>query len=287
MNPQIQSLLQKKTAANNLKWEAPPSAVDKWSDKVVALVNDDATITIYDQIGEGFFTEGVTANRISAALRKIGNREVTVNINSPGGDFFEGLAIYNLLKEHPHKVTVNVVGLAASAASFIAMAGDEINIAKAGFLMIHNVLTVAAGNKKDFLATAEVLEQFDSVLADIYADSTGIKKEDIVSMLDAETWMSGEEAVTNGFAGNLLASDEMEQIEESSNAGNVIAIRVVDAALARQGLSRKDRRSLLNQIKGKQDATEKIEAKQDAGEIADNNLELETALLNLLETIKH
>ncbi|MBN0106041.1 Clp protease ClpP, partial [Pseudomonas aeruginosa] len=93
----------------------------------------------YEPIGYDWWTgEGVTAKRIAGALRAIGGDvDVTVNINSPGGDVFEGLAIYNLLREHKGKVTVRVLGLAASAASFIAMAADEVKIARAGFLMIH------------------------------------------------------------------------------------------------------------------------------------------------------
>lgn len=82
--------------------------------------------------------EGVTAKRISAALRAIGEQDIVVNLNSPGGDMFEGLAIYNLLRAHSGKVTVNILGIAASAASIIAMAGDEIKMGRGAFLMIHN-----------------------------------------------------------------------------------------------------------------------------------------------------
>ena len=104
-------------------------AIDRWKPEVHAAADDDNSISIYDVIGEDFWTgEGVTVKRIDAALRKIGNRDVVVNINSPGGDVFEGIAIYNRLREHPAKVQVKVMGLAASAASIIAMAGDEIQI---------------------------------------------------------------------------------------------------------------------------------------------------------------
>jgi ATP-dependent Clp protease protease subunit len=84
---------------------------------------------MYDVIGEDFWSGGgVTVNRVDAALRQIGNQDVEVHINSPGGDMFEGIAIYNRLLEHPGKVTVKVLGLAASAASIIAMAGEEVLI---------------------------------------------------------------------------------------------------------------------------------------------------------------
>lgn len=100
---------------------------------------------------------GVTAKRISAALRAIGNNDVVVNINSPGGDMFEGLAIYNLLRSHSGKVTVNILGIAASAASIIAMAGDEVQMGRGAFLMIHNCWAVGVGNRHDFAKLANDL----------------------------------------------------------------------------------------------------------------------------------
>ena len=109
-------------------------ALQRWSPEVRAAAEADsqATISVLDPIGADFWGDGVTAKRISAALRYVGDVPVTVNINSPGGDYFEGLAIYNLLREHKGAVTVNILGIAASAASVIAMAGDEVRIARAG-----------------------------------------------------------------------------------------------------------------------------------------------------------
>ena len=111
-----------------------PKALERWNPAIRAAVEEENSISIFDPIGYDWWTgEGVTAKRISAALRAMKDADVVVNINSPGGDVFEGLAIYNLLREHKGKVTVRVLGLAASAASFIAMAADEVKIARAGF----------------------------------------------------------------------------------------------------------------------------------------------------------
>src|SRR5690606_15536984 len=120
-------------------------ALSRWNPGVRAAAEDSETsITIYDVIGEDYWTGGgVTVSRIDGALRKIGNRDVTVFINSPGGDVFEGIAIYNRLREPPANVTVKIMGLAASAASIIAMAGDRIEIGTASFLMVHNAWVVA------------------------------------------------------------------------------------------------------------------------------------------------
>ena len=106
------------------KW--PRRRLIRWNSGVKAASEDDNTISILDPIGEDWYGNGVTSKRVSAALRAIGKTDVTVSINSPGGDYFEGLAIYNLLRDHPAKVTVKIVGIAASAASVIAMAADEV-----------------------------------------------------------------------------------------------------------------------------------------------------------------
>jgi len=183
------------------------------------------------------------------ALRAIGERDVVVSINSPGGDFFEGIAIYNLLREHPYKITVKVVGLAASAASVIAMSGDEIQVAKTGFLMIHNAWVFAIGNRHDLREAATVLDEFDGVMADLYAESTGKKKKDIEKMMDAETWMGGQAAVDAGFASSLLPADEIVEDAGSDSTSNA-SLRKVESILAQQGLPRSERRELLRQITG-------------------------------------
>ncbi|HEC0958195.1 TPA: Clp protease ClpP, partial [Klebsiella pneumoniae] len=139
------------------QFDMRPDALERWEPEVRAAGNDANSISIYDSIGENWEGTGVTAKRISAALRAIGDKDVVVNINSPGGDFFEGVAIYNLLREHPGRVTVQVMGLAASAASVIAMAGDEILMGDGSFLMIHNAWAVAIGNRHDMADAAKLL----------------------------------------------------------------------------------------------------------------------------------
>src|SRR5690606_10410580 len=160
-----------------------------------------ATISIFDVIGEdGWTGGGVTAKRISAALRSIGNRDVIVRINSPGGDMFEGIAIYNLLRTHPAKVTVEVLGWAASAASIIAMAGDEIRMGLGTFIMVHKPWGMVVGTDDDFLDAADLFKTFTAALVDIYEARTGMKRSEIEALVAAETFMGPSEAVANGFA---------------------------------------------------------------------------------------
>lgn len=237
-------------AIPGVRWDTPADAVAKWDASIVSANTDSATISIYDQIGEDPWEGGgVTAKRISAALRSIGARDVVVSINSPGGDFFEGIAIYNLLREHPHRVTVNVVGLAASAASVIAMAGDEVRIAKAGFLMIHNAWAFVVGNRHDLSDAASTLGEFDGIMAGLYADATGKSKEDIQKMMDAETWLSGESAVESGFAAGLLAADEVLADTDAASVANS-ALRRIETILAKQGVPRSERRRLISEVRG-------------------------------------
>lgn len=227
-----------------------PRALDRWNPGVRAAASDDSdsTITIYDVIGYDYLTgDGVTANRISAALRSIGPKPVTVYINSPGGDMFEGLAIYNLLREHEEHVTVKVLALAASAASIVAMAGDTVQIARSGFIMVHNSWVVAIGNRHDLREYADTLEPFDRALADIYAARTGAEIGEIQKLMDAETWLGGSDAVDQGFADDLLPADQLER-GDSSRAG-ASAVRRIEAALRSSGLPRSDAMRLLSEFK--------------------------------------
>lgn len=224
-----------------------PSAFERWDAGVQAAVDDEErTIGIYDVIGQDFWTgEGVTAKRVAAALRSMGAGPVTVNINSPGGDVFEGLAIYNLLREHKGEVTVKVMGLAASAASVIAMAGDVVQVACAGFLMIHNAWIVAAGNRHDLREYADFLEPFDASMADIYAARTGMDVKDVQKVMDNETWIGGSDAVEQGFADALLPSDEIQKSDKKASA----AVRRIEAAIRASGLPRSEAQRLLAEFK--------------------------------------
>lgn len=226
-----------------------PRALDRWNPGVRAATQDEAdrTISIYDVIGQDFWSgEGVTAKRIAAALRSMGAGPVTVNVNSPGGDMFEGLAIYNLLREHKGEVTVKVIGLAASAASIIAMAGDTVQIARAGFLMIHNAWVVAMGNRNDLREYAETLEPFDRAMAEIYAARTGQDAKAMGKLMDKETWIGGNDAVEEGFADELLASD---QVEQKAGKANASAVRRIEAALRASGMPKSEAMRLISEFK--------------------------------------
>ena len=233
---------------SRFRFELSALALERWPPTVQAAAVDPSTsITIYDQIGTDYWTgEGTTAKRIGAALRSIGDNHATVYINSPGGDVFEGLAIYNLLREHAAGVTVKVVGVAASAAAIVAMAGSRVEVARAGFLMIHNSWTVAVGNQHDMRETADWLAPFDKTQADIFAAKTGDTPEQIAKMLDAETWIGGQEAVDMGFADSLLPADE---VAVGTEAPAAAAVRRVENSLRAAGMSRSAAATLISEFK--------------------------------------
>lgn len=249
---------------SGVQFQLTPRALDRWNPSLQAATNDDASISILDVIGYDFWTgEGVTAKRISAALRSIGDRDVTVNVNSPGGDMFEGIAIYNMLREHKGHVTVKVLGMAASAASIIAMAGDTIEIGRPSFLMIHNGWMVAAGNRHEFREIADWMEQFDSAMTDVYTARAGMDAGDVAEMMDKETWIGGAKAIEQGFADAMLESD---QVKEGEGKANAAAVRRLEAALRASGLPQSEAKRLLSEIKsglrdvpgsGERDATER------------------------------
>lgn len=226
-----------------------PSAFERWDASIRAAgdTDEDRTIGIYDVIGEDWWTGGgFTAKRMSAALRSLGKGPVTVAINSPGGDMFEGLAMYSMLREHPGEVTVKVMGIAASAASIIAMAGDQVQVARAGFLMIHNCWLLAAGNRHELRDIADQLEPFDLAMADVYAARTGEDVKAMQKLMDRESYIGGSAAVSQGFADSLLESDEISKTDESKNAS---AVRRMEAALRASGMPKSEAMRLISQFK--------------------------------------
>lgn len=275
----------------NYQWDAPSDVLAKWAEHPLVAADDaDTTISMFDVIGEdGWSGGGVTVNRISAALRSIGSKDITVRINSPGGDMFEGIAIYNLLRAHPASVTVEVLGWAASAASIIAMAGDDIRMGLGSFMMVHNAWGMVIGNRHDMRDAAELFDQFDAAIADIYQARTGMTRTDVEKLMDAETFMTAAQAVEYGFAdavGDAVddaivdGGNDEDRARADASAPvrpEIHAKRRIDAALAQQGISRTERRKMFCQIAGMHDAADT--ATHDAGFHA-------AAIQRLIDTIR-
>lgn len=157
--------------------------------------DSEAEISIYDAIGAW----GVTAQQFVKDLKAIKAARIILRLNTPGGEVFDGTAIYNALREHPARVTVHVDGVAASAGSFIACAGDEVRMADNAYIMIHNASGGVYGEAGDMRRYADVLEKINGNIAAIYQRKAGKDADHWRGLMDAETWFTAEEAKAEGL----------------------------------------------------------------------------------------
>lgn len=162
---------------------------------------------------ESWFDDDVTPAEFKKEL-EAGNGPITVWINSPGGDCIAAAQIYNMLMTYAGKVTVVIDGIAASAASVIAMAGDRIVMSPVANMMIHNPLTVAWGNHKDFEQAIQMLDSVKETIINAYEIKTGLSRDEISDMMDAETWMDANEAVRLHFADEIAKREDYADFED-------------------------------------------------------------------------
>lgn len=181
--------------------------------KIKAAVDGVAEILIYDEIGYW----GVTAKDFVEALSGVDASTINVRINSPGGDVFDGLAIYNALKAHPATINTFVDGWAASAASFIMLAGDTVSMAENSMAMIHKAWGVGIGNADDMLALNGVLNKIDGQIAGMYAAKTGKPADECLASMAAETWFTAAEAKDYGLIDAVIADDPGKDQETSDD----------------------------------------------------------------------
>lgn len=181
------------------------------------------TLYLYGPVGNIFDEEDcITAAKVKTEINKIGEKEVTVHIHSYGGDAFEGVAVYNILKQSNKNITVCVDGIAASAASIIAMAGDKIQMPKNTQFMIHKAATGLFGNSKKFEKVQKQLESTNQSLIETYMECfTGSKKE-LIQFMDDEKFFSAEEALKWGLIDEILNYDSkpLKQKENAKNGTN-------------------------------------------------------------------
>jgi ATP-dependent Clp endopeptidase proteolytic subunit ClpP len=191
--------------------QLPPAQREPIKAEVTTKTNGTiATLRIFDVIDSYGGPWGISAKEVAAALDELGSQvtEIDLHLNSPGGEALEGIAILNVLRSHPARVTATVEGLAASAASFLAAGADETIMARNSQLMIHDAWGLCVGNATDMTDLAAVLDKLSDNIASIYADKAGGKTEEWRSAMKAETWYTAEEAVTAGLANSVLAADE-------------------------------------------------------------------------------
>lgn len=184
---------------------------------------DEAEVLIYDYIGWG----GVTASDFAKELQAVQAKTITVRLNTPGGDVFDGLAIYNSLKAHGATIRVTIDGLAASIGSIIAMAGSTVTMGGSAFLMIHNPWAMVIGNAKDMRDMAATLDKIGGSLAGVYATRPGVTVEQATAWMNDEVWFTAEEARAAGLADAV----EAQQTAQNRNRYDLSGYAKVPSAL--------------------------------------------------------
>ena len=188
-----------KEVINTVKAKVSDSSLTKITNKAEGV-----EVVLSGEVGQW----DVSARQIADAIENKTGVPLTIKINSVGGDVFEGFALYNAIKMHEGPTTAIVEGLAASAASLFAMAADVVVMRPASMMMVHNPHTVAAGESKDLRQSADVLDKVRDIMVQRYKTKTGQPEDSLIEMLDAETWLTPEEAVELGFADKVDYSEE-------------------------------------------------------------------------------
>ena len=162
----------------------------------------ESTIYLYDVI-DSFF--GINAQEFVSELSAIKSPTINLRINSPGGDVFDARAMATAINNHPSDIIAHIDGLAASAATYVALAANEVRMSEGGFFMIHKAWTLAFGNSADMRAMAGLLDKIDATIVNDYAKKTGKSADDIIAWMAAETWFTAQEALDNGFVDSITA----------------------------------------------------------------------------------
>lgn len=170
-------------------------------------------------IYEWFGIEATSPKSVNDSLSQANGEDIEVEINSGGGSVFAGSEIYTALKSYKGNVTVKIVGLAASAASVIAMAGKKIMMSPTAQMMIHNVSSWASGDYRDMEHTAEVLKSANNTIANAYRLKTGKTQEELLSLMDDETWMTAEKAKELGFIDEIMFEDGIQLVANTDFSG--------------------------------------------------------------------
>lgn len=194
--------------------------------RIRAAANEDtAEVEIFDDIGSSWFSEGVTVKGFKKEWDAIRDRSaITLLLNSYGGSVFEGLALYNVIAQDREKVTVEVLGIAASIASVIGLAGGRLVMREGTFFMIHDPFGFAMGTAAEMRKMAETLDKIGGEIADIYEPRTGLTRDEVVAAMSAETWYTAAEALAVGFADEIVTTTRKGAPEPSDDARQILHI---------------------------------------------------------------
>jgi len=281
--------------------------------KIEAKTSDISEIWIYEEIGEDIWDgTGVSAKAFQKELSDIKSPNIHLHINSFGGQVFEGIAIFNLLKQHPAVITTYIDGLAASIASVIALAGDKVIMASNALYMIHLPWGVAQGTANDMRDTANILDKIKSTMTTIYLEKCNKKKKDkdmmsgsdIDSMMEEETWLTAQEAYDMGFCDEIGEKMDMAacvkfvpamakagfkhipKIGDEPDNKPQLTIKNAEKSLRDAGFSHKDAKAILSEgFKGYQRDVDSPLAQRDVASSIPQRIDRVAALLQKAEEI--
>ena len=193
--------------------------------------NDERILMLNGEISnETWFGDEITPKEFRGELNS-GQGKVTVWINSPGGDCFAAAQIYNMLMEYPGTVDVHIDGIAASAASVIAMAGNHVAISPVGMMMIHNPATVSIGDEREMKKAMDMLSEVKESIINAYELKTGLPRKQLSNMMNAESWMNAKKALELGFADSILYDGDDEDDEDDEPEGMIFSRAAVTNSL--------------------------------------------------------
>lgn len=254
-------------------------------------------ILIDKQIGESWFSEGITADYVREELQKAGSEDIRITIDSPGGDVFDCISIFNVIRDfcrtHSNKITTYIRGLAASAASVIALAASDVNeenkivIESNSVFMIHNGLTYCTGNRHDLRSCADRLEKIaDKMMTDVYVKKTGRAAKDIEKDMDTETWLYGQEIIDAGFADGFVENSNQEEesqkaayVAVAKNSFNKMKIAAQTNLIQRMAMSESVKLESAGGANGKPDKNNMEGCKMTAEELKKNNPDVYAAIV--------
>lgn len=196
---------------------------------MIEVLNETNEILLTGIVGDGWDEDPITTKGVSKALKGFGANAVTIRINSPGGAADEGIAIYNLLKNHGGEVTTINDSLAASAASIIFLGGAKRLMANGSRLMIHRAMGFAFGNREELAKVINALESYDASLADIYSQYAKLSKSEIETAMANESWYEVEKAIELGFATGRVENGKK---RKTSNAFDQARVNLLKAKMA-------------------------------------------------------
>ena len=186
--------------------------------------NDDknAELMLYGDIAESFWGDTISAKEVTEYLADLDVENIDVYINSNGGVVDNAIAINNALRRHKAKVTVNIDGIAASAATLITCAGDTVRMPKNALFMIHNPSTIAMGDSEEMRKQADVLEKYKNSITETYLQKVNIDKEKLSELMDNESWLSAEEALKYGFIDEIIENTDIQVVENKVISNNMV-----------------------------------------------------------------